>query len=238
MADDDEQTVALKPDQREQGDDDSPEALSERRGAGKWVRDAERPTGDLTPEEEARRDEEELDQLHEEEIGRAAKDKRELIETRRRDELLDATAETTEAMRLADVAEVQRDRRRDDAAAQRRQGRGDRAHGHHLLDEAAARPDEPGADATAAAGRRYQRAAEREERAARYNEGAADRYDAEARDRRSEAAQQPGQPPAGEAVRNPPDETPIARKFIKRKHLKQQREREPGALRDIGLGDG
>ncbi len=27
MADDDEQTVALEPDQREQGDDDSPEAL-------------------------------------------------------------------------------------------------------------------------------------------------------------------------------------------------------------------
>ncbi len=236
MADDDEQTVALEPDQREQGDDDSPEALSERRGAGKWVRDGERPAAELTPEE-ARR-EEELEQIHEEEIEFAAKEERELIETRRRDKLLDATAETTEAMRLAEVAEVQRDRHRDDAAAQRRQGRSDRAHGHHLLDEAAARPDEPGADATAAKGRRYQRAAEREDRAARYNDGAADRYDAEARDRRSEAAQQPGQPPAGEAVRNPPDETPIARKFIKRKHVKQQRERDPGALRDIGLGDG
>jgi hypothetical protein len=236
MADDDEQTVALEPDHRAQGDDDSPEALSERSGAGKWVRDAERPAGDLTPEE-ARR-EEELEQIHEEEIELAARDERELIETRRRREVLDATAETTEAMRLADVAETQRDRRRDDAAAQRRQGRSDRAHGHHLLDEAAARPDEPGADATAAAGRRYQRAAEREDRAARADDRRADRYDAEARDRRSEAAQQPGQPPAEEAVRNPPDKTPIARKFIKRKHLKQQRERDPGALRDIGLGDG
>ncbi|MFG1819016.1 hypothetical protein ACGFIF_34995 [Kribbella sp. NPDC049174] len=234
MADDDEQTVALEPDQHEQGDDDSPEALSERRGAGKWVRDAERPAASLTPEE-ARREEEELEQVHEEEIELAAKDERELIETRRRRELV-ATKETTEALRLADVAETQRDRRRDDAAAERRQGRSDRAHGRHLLDEAAARPDEPGADATAAAGRRYQRAAEREDRAARYDERAADRYDAEARDRRSEAAQQPGQPPAEEAVRNPPTETPTARKFD-RKLVRKQRKTQPGELSDIGLGD-
>ncbi|GAB2638175.1 hypothetical protein [Kribbella swartbergensis] len=240
MADtDDEQTVALEPDQREQGDDDSPEALSERRGAGKWVRDGEHPAGVLTPEEEAAlRDEEELEELHEEEIELDAQEERELQEVRHRREVLDATAETTEAMRLADVAESRANRLRSDAAAERRQGRSDRAHGHHLLDEAAARPDEPGADATAAAGRRYQRAAEREDRAARYDEGAADRYDAEARDRRSEAAHQPGQPPAAEAVRNPPAETPTARKYVKRrKQLKKQRTRNPGELRDIGLGD-
>lgn len=233
MADtDDEQTVALEPEQREQGDDDSPEALTERR-TDKWVREA----AVLTPEEEARRDEEELEQLRDEEIE-IAEDERELREIRHRREVLDATAETTEAMRLADVAEQKRDRLRDDATAQRRQGRSDRAHGHHLLDEAAAHPDEPGADATAAAGRRYERAANREERGATYDEGAADRYDAEARDRRSEAGQQPGQPPAADAVRNPPAETPTARKFVqRRKDLKKQRTTKPGELRDIGLGD-
>ncbi|WP_433163774.1 hypothetical protein [Kribbella sp. CA-247076] len=235
MADtDDEQTVALEPEQREQGDDDSPEALSERRGAGKWVRAA----AVRSLENESRRDQEELEERIREEEIEIATDERELEELRYRREALDAAAETTEAMRLADVAEQKRDRLRDDAAAQRRQGRSDRAHGRHLRDEAAARPDEPGADATAAAGRRYERAADREERGARYDEGAADRYDAEARDRRSEAAQQPGQPPAADAVRNPPSETPKARKFVqRRKNLKQKRKTHPGELKDIGLGD-
>jgi hypothetical protein len=235
MADtDDEQNPALELDHGEQGDDDSPESLSERLRA----RDRdERPAAVLTPEDARRLEElEELDE--EEEVELDAHDKRELDELRIRRETLDATAQTKEALRLADVAEVKRERHRSDSIAERRQGRSDRAHSAHLLDEAAARPDEPGADATAAAGRRYDRAAKDQDRAARYDEGAERWWAEEARDRRSEAAQQPGQPPAGEAVRNPPESAPTARKFEKRrKHVKKKRERHPGELRDIGLGD-
>jgi hypothetical protein len=232
MADtDDEQTVALEPDQREQGDDDSAEAASERRGAGKWVRDGERPAAVLTPEEQAAILEEEEDELRKEELELAAREERELEEVRERRQVL----ETTEAIRLAEVAESARDRHRRLAGGERLQARSDWAHGNHLLDEAAARPDEPGADATAAAGRRYQRAANREDGKAEYDDHVADRYDAEARDRRSEARQS-GQPPAVEAVRNPPTEAPQARKFVRRKRAKQ-RERDPKALREFGLGD-
>jgi hypothetical protein len=236
MADtDDEQTVALEPDQREQGEDDSAEAAGERRGAGKWVR--ERPAAVLTPEEQAaRREEEEL--LEEEEIELAARDERELAEIRHRREVR-AAAETSEAIRLAEVAEAAADRHRTLADRQSLRARSDWAHGHHLLDEAAARPDEPDADATAAAGRRYQRAAVGEDRKAAENDRIAKEYDAEARDRRGEARQE--QPPAAEAVRNPPTEAPSARsKFVRqrsRRVKRQQRKSEPGALKDIGLGD-
>lgn len=239
MADtDDEQTVALEPDQREQGEDDSPQALSERRRAGERERRDERPAAVLTPEEEAALREEELEEVSEEEVELAAREERELEERRSRRELLDATAETTRAIRLAEVAETVRDRLRSEAGAERRQGRSDWAHGNRLLDEAAARPDEPGADATAAAGRRYQRAGEREFREARYDDRTADRYDAVARDRRSEAAEgpQPEQPPASEAVRNPPSKAPRARKFVKRRK-RATRDRDPKALRDFGIGD-
>ncbi len=227
MADDDDQTVELELDQREH-DDDSPEALGERERR-------ERPAAVLTPEE-ARR-EEELEELHEEEIELAAKEQRELDELRDRRESLSA-AQTKEALRLADVAEDKRDRLVNDSIAERHRARVDRPHGRHLLDEAAARRDEPGADATAAAGRRYLRTAEDEDRTARYYERAADRDDAEAQALRSEADRQPELPPAGDAVRNPPTEPPTARKFEKRrKHVKKKHERHPGELRDIGLGD-
>lgn len=231
MADtDDEQTIALEPNHA-QGDDDT-WAASERHGARASKRDGERPAAvvGLTPEEEEARRQEELDQARNERIELAARDERGLEEVRERREVLDATAETTEAIRLAEIAESARDRYRRDAGTERRQATSYWAHGNHLLDEAAARPDEPGADATAAAGRRYQRAAVREDRDADRDDGIADRYDEEARERRGEA-----QPPASEAVRNPPAEAPRARKFV-RKQLKQKvhdRSTQP----DIGLGD-
>lgn len=239
MADtDDEQNAALEPDQHLQGDDD-PEALNERRGAGRWVRDNERPAAVLTPEE-ARREQEELeDELHEERVELAAKDEQERQDIRRRGEIL-ARTEADEAMRLAYAAEEKADLRRRDADVGYREGRSDRAHGRHLLDEAAARPDEPGADATAAAGRRYERIADRAESQARYDDRVARGYDAEARDRRRDAAQeQPVQPPAEEAARAP-SEPPIATKFVRKqqkKRVKKEQKFRPGELGNTGLGD-
>jgi len=234
MADtDDEQTLALEPDQREQGEDDSAEAASERRGAGMWVRDAERPAAVLTPEEQAALLDEE-EELREDDLELAAREERELEELRHRREAI-ARAETSQAFRLAELDEEARDRHRRLAGGERLQARSDWAHGNHLLDEAAARPDEPGADATVAAGRRYQRAATREDGKAEYDDRVADRYDAQARERRSEARESE-QPPAVEAVRNPPTEAPQARKFVRRKRVKQ-RDRDPKALREFGLGD-
>ncbi|MFI7059811.1 hypothetical protein ACIBL3_02410 [Kribbella sp. NPDC050124] len=183
------------------------------------------------------REEEELEDLRDDEtLELAAKDQQELHRVHREAEE-DARTETHEALRLAYADEVTADRLRSDASGKYQQGLSDRAHGRHLLDEAAARPDEPGADATAAAGRRYERAADREERDARYDRRSADRYDADARERRNDAAHQPGQPPAEEAARRPTD-TPVASKFERRKPKHDKRkDRRPGELRNVGLGD-
>ncbi|MEV0282567.1 hypothetical protein AB0H36_00465 [Kribbella sp. NPDC050820] len=197
-------------------------------------------TDDARDEElEELREEEELEEDlrdDEETFELAAKDQQELHRVRREAEE-DARLETHQALRLAYADEAKADRLRTDAAGKYQQGLSDRAHGRHLLDEAAARPDEPGADATAAAGRRYERAAGREEREARYDRARADEYDADARDRRNDAAQQSGQPPAEEAARRP-SEPPVASKFERRKPKHDKRkDRRPGELRNIGLGD-
>jgi len=229
--DDDEQTIALEPDQHV-----DTQTAREQRGARASERDGERPAAvvGLTPEEEEARRQEELDELreedleqaHDEEIELEARDERELEELRRRREVV-AAAETSEAIRLS---EASRELRRD-GDAKTRQAMSDWAHGHHLLDEAAVRPDEPGAAAQAAAGRRYQRAAVREDRSAEADYQRADRYDAEARERRG-VAQQEEQPPAIEAVRRPA-ETPQARKFV---HPKKVRKHDRSTEPDLGLG--
>ncbi|MEU4294860.1 hypothetical protein AB0E63_42115 [Kribbella sp. NPDC026596] len=240
MADtDDEQTIALEPDQHVQGDDDT-EAAGERRGARAWERDGERPdaVAGLTPEEEASRRQEELDEVHDEEdlaqarteaIELDALDERQLEELRLRREVI-AAAETTEAIRLS---EASRELRRD-GDAKTRQAMSDWSHGHHQLDEAAARPDEPGAAAQAAYGRRYQRAAVREDRSAEADYERADQYDAEARERRGVAQQE--QPPAAEAVRNRPAETPQARKFVNKNLKKVRKVRDRSTEPDLEIG--
>jgi hypothetical protein len=243
MADtDDDQTVALEPDQHLQGDDDT-EAAGERRDRTS-ERDDERLAAvvGLTPEgEAARREEERQERLAEEdveaaeaeEIERVNADERALEEKRRRDELLDAKAvETARAIELAHVAESASNRHRRLADALTQQATSDWTHGNHLRDEAAARPDEPGADATAAAGRRYQRAAGREDRGAEYDDRIAGRYDVEAREYRRDAHQ----PDPIEAVRNPPTEPPEARTRFVRSRLKKQ-VRDRSSEPDIGLGD-
>jgi hypothetical protein len=195
--------------------------------------DNERPATALTPEE-VRREEELADEFDEEETE-AARDERELRDIRRRDET--ARAEVDEAMRLvyARDAEDQADRLRRDADGKYRDSRYDRARGRRLLDEATARPDEPGADATAAAGRRHERIADHEESSARYDDRVARGYDAEARDQRSQAAQ----PPAEEAARRP-SEPPVASRFVRPKEKRAKKKRQefrPGELGHVGLGE-
>ncbi|TDD62307.1 hypothetical protein E1263_03880 [Kribbella antibiotica] len=160
-------------------------------------------------------------ELNEEELERAAGEERELEEIRNRRETLDATAETAEAIRLAEANEAAGARHRELADGERRQARSDHAHGNHLLDESAARPDEPGADATAAAGRRYQRAGDREDRAASYDDRVADRYADASRD----------QAPASDAARRPA-QPPEARKFVQPRKAKK-REKNTGLDLDL-----
>ncbi len=166
----------------------------------------------------ADKDDELVEEREAEELERAADEELELEEIRDRRELLDATAETAEAIRLAEANEAASIRHRELADAERRQARSDHAHGNHLLDEAAARPDEPGADATAAAGRRYQRAGAREDREAAYDDRVADRYAGE-------------QAPASDAARRPA-QPPEARKFIQPRKTKK-REKNTGLDLDL-----
>lgn len=247
MADtDDDQTVALEPDQHVQGDDDT-EAAGERRAARvrKHADEHAAAAVGLTAEEEAARAEEERAERLEEEltearaeeleearenedIDLAARDQQELEELRQRRELR-AAAETTEAIRLS---EASRELRRD-GDAKTRQAMSDWSHGHHELDEAAARPDDPGAAGLAADGRRYQRAAVREDRSAEADYQRADEYDAEARERRSAAQEQP---PAIEAVRRRPSEPPEARKYVDKKVKKLRKVQDRSTEPDLGLG--
>ena len=249
MADtDDDQTVELEPEQHLRGDDDT-EAASERRAASPREREDEERTAavvGLTPEEAAARREEErderlaeeldqdhadeLDEDHEKAMDLAALDERQLAELRRRRELL-AAADTTEALRLSEAG---RELRRD-GDAKTRQAMSDWAHGHHQLDKAALRPDEPGADALAADGRRYQRAAVREDRSAESDYQLADQYDDAARERRDAARDD--LPPAREAVLNRPTEPPEASKYVHKNLKKVRKVRDRSTQPDLGLGD-
>jgi hypothetical protein len=249
MADtDEEQSVALDPEQREQGDDDT-EAASERRAVRAREQTDERLAAGLTRSEEARRraEEDELAraaeedaEAHAERLELAAKEEQERQELRSRDELLaKASAEATRAYDLAYADEVQRDRYRKLAQGEQRQAVSDLAHGRHELDEAAANPDAPGAAGLAADGRRYERASGIEDRRAANDHRIADGYDASARDWRTEARRE--QPDPVEAVRNPPAEAPEAQLPHARRHVrsrvKNRNTPDPSKQPDLGLGD-
>lgn len=216
----DDQSVELVPDQREQGDDDT-EAARERRAARARAEADRDPTHGLADEAKQRLDEDaeqaDLDeeaQAREERLELAAKDQQTREELRDRDELLDATAETTRAMELAYADEQQRDVHRQYAANDKQRGLADRAHGRHELDEAAARPDEPGSAGLAAEGRRFQNLATIEERRSTGEYQLAEEYDASARDHREDA-----QADASGAVRKP-EETPEAQLPQDRLHVR------------------
>ncbi|MET9270388.1 hypothetical protein [Kribbella sp. NPDC003557] len=229
---DDDQSVELEPDQRAQGDDDT-EAARERRAAQARAKAGKHPTHDLAEEASERRDEDDeraqrdkdaaasAEQLDE----RVAKDQQELTERRSREELLDATAETTRAMQLAYSDEQARDQHRQYAANDKQRGLADRAHGRHELDEAAAHPDEVGSAGLAAEGRRFQNLATIEERRSTGEYQVAEKYDASARQHREEARD--AQPNPSEAVRRPPEEAPEAQLPQARLHR-----RGPGRVRN------
>lgn len=220
---DDDQSVELVPDQREQGDDDT-EAASERRAAQARTEAGKHPTHDLAEEDAERRDEEELQaRLDQEDAAaraerleeRATKEQQELTERRSREEVLDATAETTRAMQLAYADEEGRDRYRQLATNDVQRGISDRAHGRHELDEAAAHRDETGSAGLVAEGRRFQNSATIEERKAVADDNISREYAASAREHRREA-----QPSPSEAVRKPPEDTPEAQLPQDRLHVR------------------
>ncbi|RZT14639.1 hypothetical protein EV649_5414 [Kribbella sp. VKM Ac-2569] len=226
---DDDQSVELEPEQREQGDDDT-EAARERRAAQARTEADKHPTHDLA-EEEAERQEAEDEQARQEEDAearaeqldeRAAKEQQELTERRSREELLDATAETSRAFQLAYADEEARDRYRQYASNDVQRGISDRAHGRHELDEAAAHRDEAGSAGLVAEGRRYQNAATIEERKTVSDDKISREYDASARRHLREA-----QPNPSEAVRKAPEEAPEAQLPQARRHV-----RGPGRVRN------
>ncbi|WP_350280063.1 hypothetical protein [Kribbella sp. HUAS MG21] len=229
---DDDQSVELVPDQREQGDDDT-EAARERRTAqarAEADNDLSRNLAESDAERRAEEDEdlrqdEEDQEARAERIEQAVKDQQELDEHRDREQVKDATAETTRAMQLAYADELARDRYRQYAANDKQRSLSDRAHGGHLLDEAAAHPDEAGSAALSAEGRRFQNAATIEERKYYSDHSIAEAYDASAREHRREAAE--AQPSASEAVRKAPEEPPEAQLPQARRHV-----RGPGRVRN------
>ncbi|TCC15688.1 hypothetical protein [Kribbella speibonae] len=229
---DDDQSVELVPDQREQGDDDT-EAASERRAAQARAEADKLPTHDLAKEEAERRDED--DELAQEEEDaearaeqldeRALKDQQEITERRSREELLDATAETTRAMQLAYADEQARDVHRQYASNDKQRSLADQARGGHQRDEAAAHPEEVGSAGLDAEGRRFQNLATIEARRSAGEDQIADKYDASARQHREEARE--AQPNASGAVRQPPEEAPEAQLPQARRHV-----RGPGRVRN------
>jgi hypothetical protein len=222
MPDTDDESVELVPDQWDRGDDYT-EAARERRAAQARAEADKDPTHDLAEEEAERREaedeqarlEEDVEARAEELDERAAKDQQTLEERRSREELLDATAETSRAMQLAYADEDGRDRYRQYATNDVQRGIGDRARGRHELDEAAAHRDEVGSAGLVAEGRRFQNSATIEERKAVSDDTISREYDASAQEHRREA-----QPNPTEAVRKPPEEPPEAQLPQDRLHVR------------------
>ncbi|MDX6264433.1 MAG: hypothetical protein QOH84_6121 [Kribbellaceae bacterium] len=172
----------------------------------------------------AEADQQQLD----EELELDALDERELLDTRRKLER-DTDADLADAMRRADVAERNHSYLRARAADERLLGHSDTAHAAHLRDGAAGR-DDAQSDADLKAADRAQARANSRYRSAADDDRRADWNNAVGREQRSRAEQ----PPAAEAVRNAPDEPPVARKNVKRPRDQQKKSK---ALREFGLGD-
>jgi len=240
--DDDEQTIARKPKVAGRGADGVPalataddERLAERReawvAAGRSADDfAAGQSADGLAAEHAEADQQRLD----EELELDALEERELIETKRQVNLDDA--ELADAMRRADVADRNHQQLRARAADERLLARDDSAHAGHLRDGAVGH-DDTQSDADLKAADRAQARANSRDRIASDDDRRADWNRVEAREERSRAEQ----PPAAEAVRNAPDEPPVARKNVKNvknvKRSRRLREKDPKALRNFGLGD-
>jgi hypothetical protein len=216
----DEPSVELDPDHWDRGDDYT-EAARELRAAQARAQADKDPTHDLADETRKRHDEEDQQDLLDEEDLAAEKERLELatkdeqtLEENRDRKQLDAAADITRAMELAYADEERRDVQRQYAANDKQRALGDRAHGGHERDEAAARPEAPGSAGLDAEGRRFQNLATIEERRSTGEDKLAEEYDASARDHREDA-----QADASGAVRRP-DGTPEAQLPQDRLHVR------------------
>ncbi|TDU89976.1 hypothetical protein EV138_3557 [Kribbella voronezhensis] len=232
MADtDDEQSVGLDPAYAKGEDEGAPgaEAAGEDRRAKEWEAGA-----DLAQAEGAGLDEEADEdeaRRHREDAEQDARDERERLDSRRRLDVNRAEAEVAEALRLAHVDERGRDNFRSHADSERRLARQDfgRAAG---LESGAAGRDDPAAEADRAEAGRARVSGSIENARANRDDATADTYSADAREHRREAdVRRLEQPPAAEAVRNPPQRTPRARKNLRSRKPKTKE------LRDFGLGE-
>jgi hypothetical protein len=166
---------------------------------------------------EAQREDIEQDALDERERRRIA-DKR-------------TEAEVAEALRLAHAGERGRDNYRSHADSERRLARQDFSRAAGLEAGAAGRGD-PAADADRAEAGRARVSGSIENARANRDDATADSYSAESHEYRREGdGRRLEQPPAAEAVRNPPQRIPRARKNLTRRKPKTKE------LRDFGLGE-
>lgn len=157
---------------------------------------------------------------------------REVHDSRDRHDVNLADAELTETLRQARAADVARADLRVEAAGERRLARTDSGRAAALEAGTAGR-DDPEAEADRAAADRLRSSANHEDRLANSDDATAASYGAEAADLAAEASRSrlpEPQPPAGEAIRNPPAHAPKARKNA-RPRLRQKKQ-----LRDYGLG--
>jgi len=221
--DDDEQSAGLAPVDAKREDEGVPgaEAAGEDRRAKEWAAGADlaqaESVGLADDEAQAQRDDIEQDALDERERRRIAAKRTE--------------AEVAEALRLAHAGDRGRDNYRSHADSERRLARQDfgRAAG---LEAGAAGRDDPAADADRAEAGRARVSGSIENARANRDDATADSYSAESREYRREAdGRRLEQPPAAEAVRNPPQRTPRARKNLARRKPKTKE------LRDFGLGE-
>jgi hypothetical protein len=248
--DDDQQTMARRPRVPARGADGVPEQatadeerLAERRelwiAAGRSADDFDAGRSDEELAAELAEAESQLVEekteaeglRHDEDLALDDHEERELRAARlRRDQALDNDAEIANAMRRADFAERNHRQLRAKAADERLLARGDSAHAGHLRDGAVGH-DDPQSDADLKAADRAQARASSRDRIANDDDRRADWNYVEGRAQRSLAEQ----PSPAEAVRNAPEEPPVARKNVKR--LRRPEKKNSKALRDFGLGD-
>jgi len=235
MADaDDEQTVGLDPVHAKGEDEGAPgaEAAGEDRRAKEWEAGADLAEIEAAglADEDAEVDEE-AEAQRRRDIEQDAQDERERQDSRRRIDVNRAEAEVAEALRLAHADERGRDNFRSHADSERRLARQDFGRAARLEAGAAGR-DDPAAEADRAEAGRARVSGTIENLRANRDDATADTYSADAREIRREAdGRRLEQPPAAEAVRNPPQRTPRARKSLSRRKPKTKE------LRDFGLGE-
>ncbi|GAA1110373.1 hypothetical protein GCM10009630_04270 [Kribbella jejuensis] len=219
---DEEPSVEPTPDQWDRGDDYTESARAARRRKDEDELHARQEADDA-----ALRDEEELELRAKEDLERH--------ELRDRAEVAEATR--AQQIAFAESAEASADRHRAFAANREQRELALQARGQHKQDEAAARPEEPGADELAAEGRRNIRASELDGYQVNADDDRARADDELAREYRAKV-----QPDAVEAVRNPPSKTPAVMEPQERQHLRlgpgnteSRREPNRSATPDLNL---